>query len=304
MRRYLLPAAMVLLGLIWGSSFLWIKIAIGEIPPATLVAWRMTLGAVGMVAFLVAVGRRVRSSRSSLGKLALLGLVNTALPIFLISWGEQFIDSGTAAVLNSFVPVFSLLLAGVVLRTEPVNSLRVGGVVIGFGGAALLASREFALRADPSALIGTLAVAVAAASYAAGGSYARHSMRGMHRYEVAAGSLVFAAIYAWILALGVDGGVILPTQPGPIIAVLWLGLIGSFLAYLIYFLLIERLGATVAGMVTYTFPVVGVALGVIFLHELLDWRLAVGAALVLVGIVVVTLRYDARVRSPAGRGAE
>ncbi len=304
MRRYLLPAGWVLLGLIWGSSFLWIKIAIGEIPPATLVAWRMTLGAAGMVTFLVASGRRIPSSRGDLAKLAVLGLINTALPIFLISWGEQFIDSGTAAVFNSLAPLFSLLLAGIVLKTEPVTALRVTGVLIGFGGAALLASREFALRADPSGLIGTLAVAVAAASYAAGGSYARHSMRGMHRYEVAAGSLVFAAIYAWTLALVADGGVILPTQPGPIIAVLWLGLIGSFIAYLIYFLLIERLGATVAAMVTYSFPVVGVGLGVVFLGELLDLRLAVGASLVLVGIVVAALRYDARVRSPAGRGAE
>lgn len=304
MRRYLLPAALVLLGLIWGSSFLWIKIAIGEIPPATLVAWRMTLGAAGMLAFLLAVRRRLPSSRAALAKLALLGLINTALPIFLISWGEQFIDSGTAAVFNSLMPLFSLLLAGVVLKVEPVSALRVTGVAIGFGGAVLLASRELALRADPSALIGTLAVAVAAASYAAGGSYARHSMRGMHRYEVAAGSLVFATIYAWILALVADGGIILPTQPGPIIAVLWLGLIGSFIAYLLYFLLIERLGATVAGMVTYMFPVVGVALGVIFLGELLDWRLAAGTGLVVAGIVVVTLRYDARVRSTAGRGAE
>jgi len=304
MRRYLLPAGWILLGLIWGSSFLWIKIAIGEIPPATLVAWRMTLGAAGMVTFLVISGRRLPTSGRTLAGLALLGLVNTALPIFLISWGEQFIDSGTAAVFNSLAPLFSLLLAGVVLRTEPVTPLRVAGVLIGFGGAAVLASREFALRADPSALIGTLAVAVAAASYAAGGSYARHSMLGTHRYQVAAGSLVFAAIYAWILALVADGGVILPAQPGPIIAVLWLGLIGSFVAYLIYFLLIERLGATVAAMVTYTFPVTGVALGVIFLGELLDVRLAVGAGLVLVGIVVAALRYDARVRSPAGRGAE
>ena len=304
MRRYLLPAGMVLLGLIWGSSFLWIKIAIGEIPPATLVAWRMTLGAAGMLAFLLATGRRLPSSRAALVTLALLGLVNTALPIFLISWGEQFIDSGTAAVFNSLMPLFSLLLAGVVLKVEPVSGLRVTGVVIGFAGAALLASRELALRADPSALIGTLAVAIAAASYAVGGSYALHSMRGIHRYEAAAGALFFAAIYAWILALVADGGIILPTQPGPIIAVLWLGVIGSFIAYLIYFLLIERLGATVAGMVTYTFPVVGVALGVVFLHEVLDWRLALGAALVVLGIVVATLRYDAGVRRAAGRGAE
>ena len=301
MRRFALPAMFIGLGLIWGSSFLWIKIALDELPPATLVAWRMTLGAVPMVILLPFIGRRLPRAPGDLATLALLGLINTALPIFLISWGEQFVDSGTAAVLNSMAPLFSVIIAGILLRTEPLTVLRVAGVLLGFAGAVLLASREFALRPDSASLIGIAAVAVAAASYAAGASYASHHIKGMHRFEVAAGSLVFAALYAWALALGVEGGISLPTQPGPIIAVLWLGLIGSFVAYLLYFTLIERLGATVAAMVTYLFPVVGVALGVIFLGELLDLRLAFGAALVLIGIVVVTLRYDALVRRTTGR---
>ncbi len=279
------------LGLIWGSSFLWIKIALREVSPATLLTWRMTLGAIPMVVLLPFLGRRLPTAPGSLASLALLGLINTALPIFLISWGEQYIDSGSAAVLNSMAPLFSVMIAGVLLRTEPLTVLRVGGVLLGFGGVLLLASREFALRPDSSTLIGLAATATAALSYAAGGSYARH-LKGMHRFEVAAGSLVFAAIYAWAFAASVGGGISVPTQPGPIIALLWLGLIGSFIAYLIYFTLIEQFGATVAVMVTYLFPVVGVALGVTFLGELLDLRLVVGAALVVLGIVVVTLRYD------------
>lgn len=303
MHRFVLPAAFIGLGLIWGSSFLWIKIAIDELSPATLVAWRMTLGAAGMLALLPFIGRRLPHAPGDLTKLAVLGLINTALPIFLISWGEQFIDSGTAAVLNSMAPLFSLIIAGAMLRSEPVTRVRVIGLLIGFAGAAVLAGREFALDADPASLIGVLAVAVAALSYAAGASYTRHSIRGMHRFELAAGTLLFATAYAWILALVVDGGVTLPTQPGPIVAVLWLGLVGSFVAYLLYFTLIEHLGATVAAMVTYLFPVVGVGLGVIFLGELLDLRLIVGASLVVLGIVVVTLRYDALMRRRTGETA-
>jgi len=298
---WLVPAAFVLLGLIWGSSFAWIKIAVDEIPPATLVAWRMSLGALGMLALLAVMRLPMPRTAREWLPLAVLGTINAAIPIFLISWGEQFIDSGTAAVLNSLVPIFSLILAGVVLRIEPVTALRAGGLALGFIGAALLASRELTLRGDPSALIGAGAVILAAISYAAGASYSRHRIGLAHRYVVAAGTLVFAALDMWILALITDGGVIVPKQPDTIVAIAWLGLLGAFVAYVLFFFLIESIGATQTTMVTYIFPVVGVAIGVLLLRELMDARLLAGTAFVLAGVVVVGLRYDARVsREPSG----
>ena len=299
--RWLLPAAFVLLGLIWGSSFAWIKIAVDEIPPATLVAWRMTLGAIGMVAMLAILRIPWPRTRGEWIPLAVLGTINAAIPIFLISWGEQFVDSGTAAVLNSLVPIFSLIIAGLALRTEPVTALRVGGLVLGFIGAALLASRELSLRADASGLIGALAVVLAAVSYAVGASYSRHRIGLNHRYVVAGGTLVFAALDMWVLALLTDGGVVVPRELDTLVAVAWLGILGSFVAYVLFFFLIENLGATLATMVTYIFPIVGVAIGVLLLNERMDVRLAIGTSLVLVGIVVVGLRYDAGVsRVPGG----
>jgi drug/metabolite transporter (DMT)-like permease len=299
--RWLIPAAFVLLGLIWGSSFAWIKVAVDEIPPATLVAWRMTLGAIGMVALLALMRIPWPRAAGEWLPLVVLGAVNAAIPIFLISWGELFVDSGTAAVLNSLVPIFSLVIAGLALRTEPVTALRVGGLVLGFIGAALLASRELSLRADASGLIGALAVVLAAASYAVGASYAKHRIGRNHRYVVAGGTLVFAALDMWVLALVADGGVIIPSQLDTIIAVAWLGILGSFVAYVLYFFLIENIGATLTTMVTYIFPVVGVAIGVLLLHERMDVRLLIGTGLVVAGIVVVGLRYDAGVsRVPGG----
>ncbi len=301
--RWLLPAAFVLLGLIWGSSFLWIKIAVEEIPPASLVAWRMGLGALGMLVLLAAIRPPMPRRVGEWLPLVVLGAVNAAIPIFLISWGEQYVDSGTAAVLNSLTPIFSLIVAGLVLRTEPVTALRVGGLVLGFLGAGLLASRELDLRADESGLMGAGAVVLAALSYAVGASYARHRIRSSHRYVVAGGTLIFAAIDMAIVAFFVDGGIAVPAQLDTIGAVAWLGLLGSFVAYVCFFFLIEHLGATVASMVTYIFPVVGVALGFLFLDELLDVRLLLGTVLVVAGIVVVTLRYDAGVsRAASGAG--
>ena len=299
--RWLLPAAFVLLGLIWGSSFAWIKIAVDEIPPATLVAWRMTLGAIGMLGLLAFVRVRWPRTAGEWLPLVVLGAINAAIPIFLISWGQQFVDSGTAAVLNSLVPIFSLVIAGLALRTEPVTALRVGGLVLGFIGAALLASRELSLRADASGFIGAMAVVLAAISYALGASYARNRIGHSHRYIVAGGSLVFAAVDMWVVALVADGGIIVPRELDTLIAVAWLGLLGSFVAYVLFFFLIENIGATLTTMVTYIFPVVGVALGVLLLNERMDARLAIGTALVLAGIVVVGLRYDSGVsREPGG----
>jgi drug/metabolite transporter (DMT)-like permease len=299
--RWVLPLAFVSLGLIWGSSFAWIKIAVEDVPPATLVAWRMTLGAVGMLVLIAALRLRVPRGAGEWLPLVVLGAVNAAIPIFLISWGQQFVDSGTAAVLNSLTPIFSLLIAGIALRVEPVTALRVIGLLLGFVGAALLASRELELRAETSGLIGAVAVVVAAFSYAVGASYARHRIQRTHRYVVAGGTLLFAAVDAWVLALVADGGLVIPTRLESVVAIAWLGILGSFVAYVLFFFLIEHLGATMASMVTYLFPVVGVGLGVLLLGERMDVRLAVGTILVLIGIVVVSLRYDASVsRVPSG----
>jgi drug/metabolite transporter (DMT)-like permease len=229
-------------------------------------------------------------TRSQIPHLAVLGAVNAGLPIFLISWGEQYIDSGTAAVLNSLVPIFSLLIAGLLLRTETWSALRVLGVLAGFAGAVVLASREFGFNPGPAAISGALAVTVASLCYAIGASYAKHRIQSTNRYVVAAGTLIFAALYLWIVAFAVDGTPALPTQPVTIAAVLWLGLLGSFVAYLLYFYLLTHMGATVSTMVTYVFPVVGVGIGVLVLNEVLDLRLLLGTALVVLGIAVVGVR--------------
>ncbi len=289
-----MPSAFVALGLLWGSSFLWIEIAVDEIDPATLVAYRMSLGAAGMLALLPFIGQALPRRWTEIRHLAVMGLINAGLPIFLISWGQLYVDSGTAAVLNSLTPVFSLVIAGLLLRTESVSWLRAGGILLGFGGAALLASRELALQGDPAALAGAAAVTIATASYAFGASYAKYRIRHTHRYVVAAGTLVFAALYTWVLALA-GGSVTIPREPDTLFAVAWLGILGSFVAYLLFFFLIERVGATVGTMVTYLFPIVGVSLGVIVLSEPLEWRLVVGTALVMGGILAVTFRSLRRV---------
>ena len=126
-------------------------------------------------------------------------------------------------------------------------------------------------------------------------------IHGTPRTVVAAGNLSFGAIYIWIFTLLSGSNPAPPAQADSIVALLWLGLLGSFFAFLLLYFLISHIEATVATMVTYLFPVVGVTLGVVFLHELFDARLAIGTGLVVVGIVVVSLRYDQVVKVVTGR---
>lgn len=290
---WMVPTAFILLGTLWGSSFMWIKIAVEDVSPASLVSLRMILGAAGMLTFLALTRTRWPWRWSVIRHLAVMGMINAGLPIFLISWGEQYIASGTAAVLNALVPLFSLIIAGLILHTESWSGVRILGLVTGFAGTMVLASREFGLSSDPLALTGALAVTIASFSYAAGASYAKFRIHDTPRYVVAGGTLVFAAIYVSAWALLSEGVISLPTTPLSWAALLWLGLLGSFVAYLLYFFLIVHVGATVSTMITYLFPVVGISLGWLFLSETPDLTLLVGTALIVLGMALVGLRYDA-----------
>jgi drug/metabolite transporter (DMT)-like permease len=294
-KGWMVPTAFILLGTLWGSSFVWIKVAVEDVSPASLVSLRMMLGAAGMLTFLAITRTRWPWRWSVIGHLAVMGLINAGLPIFLISWGEQYIASGTAAVLNALVPLFSLVIAGFILHTESWTGVRTLGLVTGFCGTVVLASREFGLSSDPLAAVGALAVTIASLSYAAGASYAKFRIHDTPRYVVAGGTLVFAAIYVTAWAMLSDGGISLPSTALTWAALLWLGLLGSFVAYLLFFFLIVHVGATVSTMITYLFPVVGISLGWLFLSETPDITLLFGTALIVLGMALVGLRYDALV---------
>jgi drug/metabolite transporter (DMT)-like permease len=293
---WVLIGVFAVLGLIWGSSFLWIKVALRTLEPQTLIAYRIGLGAGAMLLYLRWRGHRLPRTPGELGPLAGLGLIATALPFFLISWGEQHLDSGTASVLNSLTPIFTMIIAVAVLRSETVGRMRALGVITGFGGAVLLASREFALRGDPLAVVAAVAVTVAAFSYAVGANLSRHLLGSMPRDVVAAGNLTFAALFAVAFAVVTGADLAPPATAEAVVAVVWLGLLGSFAAFVMLYFLFDHAGATVTSTVGYLFPVVGVTLGVIFLGELLDWRLVVGAGLVVVSFGLIGLRYDQVVR--------
>lgn len=287
------------LGLIWGSSFLWIKIGVAELDPFTLVGWRLLFGTLGMV-MVVAWQRPSFPRKPAIWiALAVLGTINTAVPFVLITWGEQSIDSAVASVLNSTVPLFTLVIAHLYLRDEPITARKAVGLLIGFAGILILMARDLELGNLRLSLPGQAAVLLAAMSYAAASVFARRMMREVSPLVQALVPMAFADLLVWSVATqaGRPGG--LPALSNTWIALLWLGLLGSCVAYLIYYNLLHSVGATRATMVTYVFPVVGVALGVLFLHERADWHLLVGAALVLSSIAAVNWKPKVAAPAPA-----
>lgn len=283
--------AFICLGSIWGSSFLWIKIAVTETGPLLLVAFRLLFGLLALI--LVAWIVKPAWPRDWRVWLALfiLGFTNSAIPYALISWGELHIDSAVAAILNATTPLFTMLIAHSLLHDDRITLPRLVGLLVGFAGIILLVSRDLgpgAAQARASlALLGQGAVLLASLLYAGSSVFVRRAVGGLSPVVQGLVPLVGADASFWLILSLQKGGLALPRLPLTWLAMAWLGVLGTGVAFLLYFYLIHALGPTRATLVTYIFPLVGVALGVLFLHEQLDWHLLAGGVLIVGSIVVV-----------------
>jgi len=286
-------AAFVLLGTIWGSSFLWIKIAVGEIGPATVGALRLLFGLVGLLTVSWTTRQSFRNLRAFLPAYLFMGIFNTALPFVLIPWAETRIDSALAAILNATTPLFAIVIAHYWLSDERITFTRATGLVVGFVGVVVLVSRDIGPQGIRGSIWGQLAMLAASASYAVSATFSRRHLRGHPPLAQATMVVFIADAITWGIASITDRPLLLPVRGLTWFALIWLGLLGSCLAYLLYFYLINAWGATRTSLVTYIFPVVGLVLGIVFLNEAADWRLIIGSALVVGGIVVVNRRVGA-----------
>jgi drug/metabolite transporter (DMT)-like permease len=282
--------AFALLGLIWGSSFLWIKIAVGEVGPFVLVAFRLAFGLVGLLVLMLWQRQSLPRDRKTLAAFLFLGVVNTAVPFVLISWGETRIDSALAAILDATVPLFTIVIAHFWLHDEKITLPRAAGLVVGFVGILILMSRDLGITALKGNVWGQVAVLVASVSYAIASTFSRKVLRDQPPLVQSTMIVLVGGAVVWGITPVVERPLVLPALPITWLALAWLGLLGSCLAYLLYFYLLNAWGATRTTVVTYVFPVIGLALGILFLHETLDWRLAVGSLLVMAGIGVVNLK--------------
>ena len=277
---------LLILGGLWGSSYLFIKVAVGDIPPLTLVAGRLVLAAVILWLVLAAVRQPMPRSRRLWAVFAVMGLLNGAVPYSLIFWSEQHITSGLASLLQATMPLFTVLMGHFLMRDERLTLGRVAGVILGFVGVGLLMLPDLRQGAHAN-LLGELAMVASSVSYAGAALFARSRLRGQPALVSTTGQLTMGAVWIVPLSLLIEG----PPRAVPSLPALgsWLGLtiLGTAIAYVIYFKLIERTNAAFVSTVTYIIPVFGLILGALVLHEALSLTLLVSLGLILAGVLLV-----------------
>jgi drug/metabolite transporter (DMT)-like permease len=281
---------LILLSIVWGGSFFFAKIAVAELPPLTIVLARVTIAAAALHLLVLATGQRMPGDLSLWRDFLLMGLLNNAIPFSLIFWGQKEIASGLASILNATTPLFTVLVAHALTADEKVTPAKLTGVGLGIIGVALMIGLDL-ISGFGSHLMSELAVLAAALSYAFAGVFGRR-FRGRPPLVVAAGQLTGSSILILPLALLIDRPWDLPMPSGGTwAALIGLALLSTALAYVIFFRILARAGATNLLLVTFLIPVSALLLGVAFLAERVTAHQLLGMLLIGLGLAVIDGRW-------------
>jgi drug/metabolite transporter (DMT)-like permease len=283
-----------ILGFFWGSSYLFIKIGVEDgLTPFTLIMLRLLIG-FALLAVVVAAARESLPPMGRIyGHLFVMGAINIAIPFSLITWAEQTVDSSVAAILNAAVPLFVMIIAAIFLRDERLTPNRILGLIVGFVGVAILVGFNPADLANGD-MAGEIALIGSTISYAIGAVYSRRNIHGLRPMIPALFQVFFGLLITTVLAFVFENPLATTFTTQSLFAVIWLGLLGSGLAYLVFFRLLGRWGATRTSMVAYLLPLYGIVLGAIVLNEPIDGRLVLGTALIIGGVALVNARLGSR----------
>jgi len=285
----------IALGFFWGSSYLFIRIGVQHgLQPFSLIMFRLLIGFT-LLASVVAVAREpLPRSPRIYGHLFVMGAINIALPFSLITFAETTVDSSLASVINSAVPLFVIVIAALFLKGETITVNRLAGLAVGFVGVAILVGFDVTKLVGGGA-VGELALIGATIAYAVGNVYAKHNVHGLRPMIPAVFQVFFGLLITGTLAFATEQPLSVEWAPEAILSVVWLGLLGSGLAYLSYFRILQRWGATRTSLVAYLLPVYGIALGALVLHEPIAVSMLIGTALIIGGIALVNSRYGTRI---------
>jgi drug/metabolite transporter (DMT)-like permease len=282
----------IALGLMWGSSYLFIKLAVDDFGTFTLVSLRLLVGAALLWIVVRLAHQPLPRERRMYGHLVVMAIVNITIPFLLITWAEQSVDSSLAAILTSPVPLFAIILSAMFLTDEPIRVNGVAGLVVGFIGVIIITSPG--LASGSSSVAGELALLGAAFSYAVGAVYSRRNVRGLPPMIPAVFQVSFAAIIVSVFALLFEHPWTATPNAQAVFSILWLGIFGSGFAYLLVFRLFQHWGATRTTLIAYVIPPVGIVLGVLVLNEPIDARIIIGTALVVAGVGLVNSKFGRR----------
>lgn len=283
MKNFLL---LLLLAACWGPSFLFMKIAVEHIDPISIAAFRVVLAGVLLYAVLKFKKINLPTNKKALKDFAFMGFFSSAFPFTMFTLGEQYIDSSLASILNGTTPLFTLILVHFTIESDRLTKTKLIGSAIGFLGLFVLVAPKL-IEATATAL-GIFAVLMAAASYAVGLTYAKKHIHHYKPLVVPTAQLLFASLYLLPIAFIFENpAAVTDASLTEIASVVALAVIGTSIAFILYFKLIAETSATYTSSVTYIIPIFGMVLGVLVLNEKLFWNSYLGTALILTGVMVV-----------------
>lgn len=287
---------LLVLACAWGSAFAFIKIAVETIPPFTLVASRVILGALVLAIIARLKGRRLPRDPKVWRLMLVIGLFGSGLPFVLVSWGETRIDSALAAIVISATPLFTVILAHYFADGDRMSAGKITGIALGFAGVVLLVGPD-ALGGVGGELLGQLAVIGAAFCYALTNIFAARAAH-LPLTVSATCSLMGAAFWILPLSLVIDRPWTLSPSGDSVLAALWLALISSALGTMLFFRLLRTTSPSFVSLNNYIIPALGVLFGAVMLSEEVSLRSMIALGLILSGIAAATLLAGRRKKAP------
>ena len=288
---------LITLATVWGGSFLFNAILVAELPVITIVAIRVTVAALALWGFVRVTGRKIPTAPQVWGALLILGVLNNAIPFSLIVQGQTQITSGLASILNATTPLFTILVAGFFLTDERFSVLRVLGVIVGFSGVILMVGPE-ALGGLGADFWAQLCALGAALSYGFASVFGRRfrELR-VDPVMVATGQVTMSSLVLWPIALWIDGPQdILGLSFNAAASMFGLAVLCTSFAYILYFRILERAGATNISLVTFLVPISAIILGVFVLGESIFIKEIIGMTLIGLGLAIINGRLFQRLR--------
>jgi drug/metabolite transporter (DMT)-like permease len=285
---------LLILGLMWGTSYAFIKLGVQTLPTFTLIATRLLIGFV-LLATVVAVAREPlpRNPRTYLN-LLVMAVINIVIPFTLITTAERSVPSAIAAIINGAVPLVVILLAALTFPDEPITLNRLIGLLVGYAGVVVIVYPGLAASTGGE-ISGELALVGSTIAYGIGAVFARAKIRGLRPMIPAVFQVGFAFVIISVLAfVNNEHPFDVAWNLNAVIAVVWLGIFGSGLAYLANFRLLGRIGATRTSILAYFLPIVGIVSGAVMFGETIDKYVLIGTVMVIGGVALVNSRLGER----------
>jgi drug/metabolite transporter (DMT)-like permease len=280
----------LILCLIWGSTWLFIKLGLQDLPPFTFAGIRFVIAA--LIIFAIIFVRRIPLPSKSRDWifLAITGILSFSLNYGLVFWGEQYISSGLAALLQSMLPLFGLIIAHFYLPGERMTVPRIAGVMLGVCGVAVIFSNQLQ-ASGPRALWGSAALVVSAFCAAYANVLVKTYGLNLQPSVLAAGQMLFGLVPLLLIGIPLEGNPLnYHWTPMAVLSLLYLAIVGSVIAFLLYYWLIHNMDVTKTMLIALVTPVAAVVLGMLVLKEEMHWRTLIGGGMIISGLALAVFR--------------